>query len=458
MLPVMFYGEVKWVDGNFTWEGSQTVYALPYDTPVPGYMNGTVNTMRLWSAKSPNSFDLSYFNHGNYIQAVIDRNLAENITRVLYPNDMVFEGKELRLKQEYLLVSATLQDVIRRYRHFRVGTSAAGNIERTSFELFSAKVAIQLNDTHPSLAIPELMRILLDQERLDWADAWAVCCGTFSYTNHTILPEALERWPVSLLERVLPRHLQIIYEINRRHLDRVTTLFPGEIDRRARMSLVEEYGEKSINMAHLAIVGSHAVNGVAGIHTEILKASTFRDFYQLCPEKFQNKTNGITPRRWLLLCNPTLAQLISSRIGDGWVTDLDRLDELRALADSPAFLNDLLAVKLSNKRKLAAYLLQAYAIEVNPESMFDIHVKRLHEYKRQLLNVLHIITMYNRIKANPRGQFVPRTILIGGKAAPGYYMAKMIIKLITSVATIVNTDPDVCGRIKVIFLENYRVR
>ena len=301
------------------------------------------------------------------------------------------------------------------------------------------------------------MRILVDNEGLEWDQAWEICVKTCSYTNHTILPEALERWPVSLLESVLPRHLMIIYEINRRHLDHVTTKFPGDIDRRNRMSIVEEQGEKSINMAHLSIVGSHTVNGVAALHTEIIKASTFKDFYELWPDKFQNKTNGITQRRWLLLCNPSLSALITQKLGDLWVTELSQLRRLTEYADDEDFINTFLAAKKTNKERFAAFLKKEFAIEVNTDSMFDIQVKRIHEYKRQLLNILHVITMYNRIKANPTGDFVARTIIIGGKAAPGYEMAKLIIKLITSVGDIVNTDPDVCGRLKVIFLENYRV-
>eukprot|EP01147_Barroeca_monosierra_P003068 gene3068-5845_t len=458
ILPIQFHGDVKWLDdGRFSWEDGQVVLAVPYDTPIPGYRNNTVNTLRLWSARSPNSFDLSYFNHGNYIKAVIDRNLAENITRVLYPNDNFFEGKELRLKQEYFLVSATLQDIIRRYKHLRTGVQTRHALQRTTFEDFPRKAAIQLNDTHPSLAIPELMRLLIDMEGLGWDDAWDTCCRTFSYTNHTILPEALERWPVSLLERVLPRHLMIIYEINRRHLDHVITLFPGDLDRRSRMSLIEENGEKSVNMAHLCLVASHAVNGVAEIHSNIIKQTTFKDFYEMWPEKFQNKTNGITPRRWLLQCNSPLANLIIERIGEDWITDLDQLNKLKAFVDDDTFIQNFLAAKLKNKTRVARLLRKDYGVEVNPNSLFDIQVKRIHEYKRQLLNVLHIITIYNRIKENPRAEFTPRTVIIGGKAAPGYYMAKMIIKLITSVGDVVNTDPDICGRLKVIFLENYRV-
>ncbi|EGD77434.1 glycogen phosphorylase [Salpingoeca rosetta] len=458
IIKIKFGGDVKWLDdGKFSWEDANVVLAVPYDTPIPGYRNNTVNTLRLWCARSPNSFDLSYFNHGNYIKAVLDRNAAENITRVLYPNDNFFEGKELRLKQEYFLVSATLQDIIRRYKHVRTSVRTKGPLERTSFEDFPRKAAIQLNDTHPALAIPELMRLLIDHEKLGWDEAWDICTRTFSYTNHTILPEALERWSVALLERLLPRHLMIIYEINRRHLDHVITLFPGDLDRRTRMSLIEHGSEKVVNMAHLCLVGSHAINGVAEIHSNILKRETFRDWHELWPEKFQNKTNGITPRRWLLQCNPPLSNLIIEHIGEEWVTDLDQLTRLEPLTEDETFVQNFIAAKKKNKVRVAAMLRRDYGVEVNPSSMFDIHVKRIHEYKRQLLNVLHIVTLYNRIKDNPRGDFTARTVIIGGKAAPGYYNAKMIIKLITSVADVVNTDPDVCGRLKVIFLENYRV-
>lgn len=456
-LKVQFYGDVKWLDdGKFRWDDAQIVLAVPYDTPVPGFQNGTVNTMRLWSARSPNSFDLSYFNTGNYIQAVIDRNLAENITRVLYPNDNVFEGKELRMKQEYFLCSATLQDIIRRYK--QVSGGHRGSKVRSDFSEFAEKAAVQLNDTHPALAIPELMRLLVDIEDLCWNEAWEICIATFSYTNHTVLPEALERWPVSMMEKILPRHLMIIYEINRRHMDMVVAEFPGQTDRVARLSIIEDgYGEKCVNMAHLAIVGSHAVNGVAAIHTEIIKNETFSDFYALWPNKFQNKTNGITPRRWLRLCNPSLSELITSKIGEGWVTDLDQLSKLREYVNDEEFMKTFKESKMKNKVRLAAILAADYDIHVNVDSMFDIHVKRIHEYKRQLLNILHVITLYNRIKANPKAHFVPRTVIIGGKAAPGYHTAKQIIKLITSVADVVNTDQDVCGRIKIVFLENYRV-
>ncbi|KFQ47106.1 Glycogen phosphorylase, liver form, partial [Nestor notabilis] len=467
MLPVHFYGRVehaatgaKSVDtqgragAQPRGAGVQVVLALPYDTPVPGYMNNTVNTMRLWSARAPNDFNLRDFNVGDYIQAVLDRNLAENISRVLYPNDNFFEGKELRLKQEYFVVAATLQDIIRRFKASRFGSTDS---VRNVFDSFPDQVAIQLNDTHPAMAIPELMRIFVDIEKLPWNKAWDITKRTFAYTNHTVLPEALERWPVDLVEKLLPRHLQIIYEINQKHLDHIAFLFPNDVDRLRRMSLIEEGGTKRINMAHLCIVGSHAVNGVAKIHSEIVKTQVFEHFAALEPEKFQNKTNGITPRRWLLLCNPGLAELIAEKIGEDYVRDLSQLTKLRECVDDDVFIREVAKVKQENKVKFALYLEKEYKVKINPSSMFDVHVKRIHEYKRQLMNCLHIITMYNRIRKDPAKLFVPRTVIIGGKAAPGYHMAKMIIKLINAVAQVVNNDPVVGSKLKVIFLENYRV-
>uniref|UniRef100_A0A8C7A2N5 Alpha-1,4 glucan phosphorylase n=1 Tax=Neovison vison TaxID=452646 RepID=A0A8C7A2N5_NEOVI len=365
-----------------------------------------------------------------------------------------FEGKELRLKQEYFVVAATLQDVIRRFKASKFGSTDSA---KTAFDAFPDQVAIQLNDTHPSLAIPELMRIFVDIEKLPWSKAWEITKKTFAYTNHTVLPEALERWPVELVEKLLPRHLQIIYEINQKHLDRIAALFPKDVDRLRRMSLIEEEGGKRINMAHLCIVGSHAVNGVAKIHSDIVKTQVFKDFSELEPDKFQNKTNGITPRRWLLLCNPGLAELIAEKIGEDYVKDLSQLTKLRDFLGDDVFLREIANVKQENKLKFSQFLEKEYKVKINPSSMFDVHVKRIHEYKRQLLNCLHVVTMYNRIKKDPRKLFVPRTVIIGGKAAPGYHMAKMIIKLITSVADVVNNDPVVGSKLKVIFLENYRV-
>ncbi|XP_069625079.1 glycogen phosphorylase, brain form [Ranitomeya imitator] len=454
MLPVHFYGRVEHTPEGAKWVGTQMVLAMPYDTPVPGYKNNTVNTMRLWSAKAPNEFDLKEFNVGDYIQAVLDRNLAENISRVLYPNDNFFEGKELRLKQEYFVVAATLQDIIRRFKSSKFGCR---DPVRTCFDTFPDKVAIQLNDTHPALAIPELMRILVDVEGMEWDKAWDVTKRTCAYTNHTVLPEALERWPVHLFEKLLPRHLELIYAINQRHLDEVLALYPGDMERLRRMSVIEEGDCKRINMAHLCVIGSHAVNGVARIHSEIVKNSVFKDFYDIEPHKFQNKTNGITPRRWLMLCNPGLADIIAEKIGEDFVTDLSQLRKLLDFVDDESFVHDIAKVKQENKLKFAAYLENEYKVKINPSSLFDVQVKRIHEYKRQILNCLHIVTLYNRIKKDPSKTFVPRTVMIGGKAAPGYHMAKMIIKLITSVANIVNNDPVVGDRLKVIYLENYRV-
>jgi starch phosphorylase len=453
-IPVNFYGRVEFTVKGPRWVDTQVVLAMPYDSPIPGYGNNCVNTMRLWSSKAPTSFKLSFFNSGEYIQAVFDRNTAENITKVLYPNDNFFEGKELRLKQQYFMVAATLQDVIRRFKASKFGERQAS---RLSFDAFPQKVALQLNDTHPSLAIPELMRILTDVEGLDFDVAWDITVKTCAYTNHTVLPEALERWPVHLLEKLLPRHLQIIYEINSRFLTLVSQRWPGDHDRLRRMSIVEEDPEKRINMAHLAIIGSHAINGVAAIHSEIIKRDTFKAFYELWPEKFQNKTNGVTPRRWMVLCNPGLSDLIAEKIGDSWVKKLQHLRQLEPFATDKNFLYRLQKIKQENKMKLAQFVQQEYNITVDPTSMYDIHVKRIHEYKRQLLNILHVITMYNRLKKNPNMQFVPRTIFIGGKAAPGYHIAKLIIKLFNNVGRQINSDPIIGRRLKCVFLENYRV-
>uniref|UniRef100_A0A4W4HAZ2 Alpha-1,4 glucan phosphorylase n=1 Tax=Electrophorus electricus TaxID=8005 RepID=A0A4W4HAZ2_ELEEL len=442
MRPVHFYGRTEHHPDGVKWVDTQVVLALPYDTPVPGYRNNVVNTMRLWSAKAPCEFNLKDFNVGGYIQAVLDRNLAENISRVLYPNDNFFEGKELRLKQEYFVVAATLQDIIRR---FKVSKFGSREVVRTDFTCLPKKVAIQLNDTHPALAIPELIRVLVDEEKLPWENAWDVTVKTCAYTNHTVLPEALERWPIDLFQTLLPRHLEIIYEINQRHLERVASLYPGDMERLQRMSLIEEGGMKRVNMAHLCIVGSHAVNGVAQIHSDILKATVFKDFYEMDPHKFQNKTNGITPRRWLVMCNPGLAEVIAERIGEDFIRDLSQLRKLHSFVDDDAFIRDVAKVKQENKLKFATHLEEQYKVKINPNSIFDIQVKRIHEYKRQLLNCLHIITYYNR------------NCVLLSQAAPGYHTAKMIIRLVTAIGEVVNNDPVVGDRLKVIFLENYRV-
>eukprot|EP00092_Neocalanus_flemingeri_P004709 GFUD01005074.1.p1 GENE.GFUD01005074.1~~GFUD01005074.1.p1 ORF type:complete len:850 (-),score=243.43 GFUD01005074.1:176-2725(-) len=452
-VPVHFYGNVVYTaEGGRKWVNTEVVLAMPYDNPIPGYGNNVCNTLRLWSAKSPLSFNLKLFNTGDYIQSVLDRNIAENITRVLYPKDNMFEGKVLRLKQEYFLCAATLNDVVRRFKY------GSRDAARTNFDLMPDKVAIQLNDTHPAIAIPELMRILLDEEDLSWEQAWTITWKCCAYTNHTILPEALERWPVSMLQELLPRHLEIIYHINHLHLEQVKAKYgDDDAEKLKQLSCIEEDGEKRVNMAHLAIIGSHTVNGVAFIHSELIKKSLFKPFFEYCPEKFQNKTNGITPRRWLLLCNPMLADLISEKIGDDWPVHLDQLTQLKEWAEDPKFQDEVMKVKQNNKNKLAAYLKEQTDIDINPSSLFDIQVKRIHEYKRQLLNILHIITLYNRIKKNPGAPFTPRTVMIGGKAAPGYYMAKQIIKLFNRVGAVVNADPMVGDKLKVVFLENYRV-
>ncbi|NXY79195.1 PYGL protein, partial [Glareola pratincola] len=446
MLPVHFYGRVEHGATGAKWVDTQVVLALPYDTPVPGYMNNTVNTMRLWSARAPNDFNLRDFNVGDYIQAVLDRNLAENISRVLYPNDNFFEGKELRLKQEYFVVAATLQDIIRRFKASKFGSTDS---VRTVFDSFPDQVAIQLNDTHPAMAIPELMRIFVDIEKLPWntPPLWLVlnALGTLLW------PPLWETLRGTSLNASTAHHLSGL------HWQHIASLFPNDMDRLRRMSLIEEGGTKRINMAHLCIVGSHAVNGVAKIHSEIVKTQVFEDFAALEPEKFQNKTNGITPRRWLLLCNPGLAELIAEKIGEDYVRDLSQLTKLHEFVDDDLFIREVAKVKQENKVKFALYLEKEYKVKINPSSMFDVHVKRIHEYKRQLMNCLHIITMYNRIRRDPAKLFVPRTVIIGGKAAPGYHMAKMIIKLINAVAHVVNNDPVVGSKLKVIFLENYRV-
>lgn len=455
-IPINFYGRVQMnEDGSFSWVDTEKVLAVAYDTPVPGYKNNVVNTLRLWSAKADNHFDLSNFNRGDYIGSVLNRNIAENISRVLYPNDNFFQGKELRLKQEYFLCSASLVDIIRRYKNSEFG---AKKISRLSFQMFTSKAAVQLNDTHPSLAVPELMRILVDIEQLEWDEAWQICVDTFAYTNHTVLPEALEKWPVEVMQLILPRHMMIIYEINRRHLELVAAKFPGDEDRIRRMSLIEECNGKRVHMSYLAIVGCHAVNGVAALHSELIKQTIFKDFYEMYPERFFNKTNGVTPRRWLLKCNPALCEIFEQKIpGQLWVRDLALLSSLKNYINEKGFLQQIQDAKLENKRKLAAFVKENYNIEINVNSIFDCHVKRIHEYKRQLLNCLHVITMYNEIKANPNGDFVPRTVMFGGKAAPGYYMAKIIIKLINNVAAKCNNDPEVSKFLKVVYFENYRV-
>jgi starch phosphorylase len=428
------------------WVDTDDVMAMAYDSPIPGYATNTVNNMRLWSAKSTRDFDLKYFNEGNYIRAVEDKNSSENLSKVLYPDDSTAMGRELRLKQQYFFVSASLHDVLYRFSKSHEG-----------FEALPDKVAIQLNDTHPAIAIAELMRVLVDINHLPWDKAWDLSTRTFSYTNHTLMSEALETWPVILFERILPRHLQIIYEINERFLKQVMQRFPGENELRRRMSIIGEEGGKRVRMAHLAIVGSHTVNGVAQIHTQLMKQTIFSDFDRFYPGKIVNMTNGITPRRWLNQANPLLSALISSRIGTGWIKNLDQLKQLIPLAEEPEFLQQFAAVKLANKQRFADELMRTMGEEVRVDSLFDVQIKRMHEYKRQLLNVLHVITLYKRICDAPQAPVVPRTVIISGKAAPAYFVAKLIIKLINDVAAIVNHDPRVKGRLKLLFVPNYGV-
>lgn len=429
------------------WVPYQIVNGVPYDTPVLGYKTNTANTLRLWTAQAPESFDFAAFNSGDYLGAVYAKMVSENLSKVLYPNDDSSQGKRLRLAQQIFFVSCSLQDMIRIL--FR---------QKRPLEKFHEKFVIQLNDTHPAIAVAELMRLLLDEHGMEWDKAWHITQNTFAYTNHTLLPEALERWPISLFGDVLPRHLEIIYEINYHFLNEVRLKFPDDQDRLRRMSLIDENGERYVRMAHLACVGSLAINGVAALHTELMKKDVLHDFYEMYPEKFNNKTNGVTPRRFMVLSNPRLSNLITRKIGDNWIKHLDDLRKLEANASDPQFRSEWRQIKQANKQDLTAYIQHTTGIEVNPNSLFDIQSKRFHEYKRQHLNVLHIITLYNRIKANPDIEITPRTFLFGGKAAPGYYMAKLIIKLINSVADVVNRDPDVRGRIKVVFLKNYSVK
>ena len=428
------------------WLPARMVNAVAYDTPIPGYRVNNVNLLRLWSAEAVDSFDFEEFNIGDYYGAIEEKVKAENITKVLYPNDEQYQGKRLRLEQQYFFVSASLQDMIRIHL-FK-------NRDLTNFhETF----AVQLNDTHPAVAIPELMRLLMDEYAMGWDEAWEITTKTMSYTNHTLLPEAMEKWPLELFGSLLPRHLEIIYEINYRFLEDVKARFPEDNERLSRMSLIDESGGRHVRMANLACVGSHAINGVAALHTDLLRRHTLRDFEEMWPGKVKNVTNGVTPRRWMLVANPRLSALISEAIGDQWIKDLSQLKKLEPLADDPAFRDKWRKVQEANKAE-AAKKAGASGIKVDPSSMFDVQVKRIHEYKRQHLNVLHIITLYNRIKESPSLDITPRTFIFGGKAAPGYFMAKLIIKLINSVAEVVNNDPDVQDRLKVIFIQNYNVK
>lgn len=435
-------------DGNYRvrWIPEYEVKGIPYDTPILGYKVNTANTMRLWRSEAAESFDFQKFNVGDYYGAVDEKIVSENLTKVLYPNDDHLKGKELRLQQQYFFVSCSLQDMIRIHL-----------AQSKSLDNFHAKFAAQLNDTHPAIAVAELMRLLIDEHNLDWDKAWHITQNTFAFTNHTLLPEALEKWSVGLFGYLLPRHLEIIYEINQRWLNRIRIKYPNNNEKLANLSLIDESGEKYVRMAHLACVGSHAINGVATLHSELLKETVLKDFYQFFPEKFSNKTNGVTPRRWVVLSNPQLTKLITEQIGDGWIVHLEELKRLEPLADNPQFRQQWQETKLAIKQELAKYARQKTGIIVNPNSLFDIQVKRIHEYKRQHLNVLHIVTLYNRLKQNPSLDITPRTFFFGGKAAPGYYMAKLIIKLINSVGDIVNNDPDIGDRLQVVFLPDYNV-
>ncbi|RQV93013.1 MAG: glycogen/starch/alpha-glucan phosphorylase [Calditrichaeota bacterium] len=448
---VKFYGRVentKDGKGNTVskWVDTDDIYAVGYDTPIPGYRNNTVNNLRLWSAKASREFNLEYFNHGDYDRALEEKIQSEVVSKVLYPRDDFIEGRELRLKQEYFLVSATLQDIIRRYKK-----------AHKNFKDFPDKVAIQLNDTHPALCIPELMRLLIDQENMTWNDAWKICNKTFAYTNHTILQEALETWRTNLMESLLPRHLQIIYEINQRLLTTIQKKYPKDVNRLQRMSLIEEGDERKVRMAHLAITGSYSVNGVAKLHTEILKTKVFKDFYDIWPERFNNKTNGITPRRWLKLANPGLSDLITEVIGENWITDLAELKKLEKYMNDKSFQERWQKVKEARKQHLAACISYHLKCKIDPQSMYDCQIKRIHEYKRQLLNLLYVITVYNRILEKSYTPAGPRTFIFSGKAAPGYMVAKLIIKLINSVADVVNHETKTNKLIKLIFIPDYSV-
>jgi starch phosphorylase len=448
-VPVLVYGQLEDVGvpgAQPVWVNWQMIQGVPYDIPIIGYGVNTVNALRLWQSRAAEGFRLDVFNQGDYVRAVEEKNWAETITKVLYPSENSHAGKELRLLQEYFLVACSVRDATRRHlkRH-------------KDLTNFASKNALQMNDTHPALAVAELMRLLLDEHDMPWEKAWEITVPTLGYTNHTLLPEALERWPVPLFERVLPRHLSIVYEINRRFLDDVRVLHPGDDDKARVLSLIEEGPVKQVRMANLAIVGSHSVNGVAKLHSNLVKSQLVPDFAQFWPERFNNKTNGVTQRRWLLACNPGLAGLITEAIGDRWIRDLDDLRRLEPLSEDTTFLDRFLAVKLENKRRLAKVIAARTGRDIRLDSLFDVQIKRLHEYKRQLLNALHIAALYRRLKANPKQDMVPRTFIFGAKAAPGYYMAKRIIKFINVLGEILARDPDVHGRLAVVFLPDYNV-
>ena len=451
LYNVQFYGRSEHYKNSagkrcYRWVDTLDINAMACDILIPGYGTQNVNNMRLWAAMSSQEFSLREFNQGDYMGAMQSKVLTENISKVLYPSDEKEVGKELRLKQQYFFVAATFQDIMRRFKK-----------HNADFKLLPERVAVQLNDTHPAIAIPELMRLLLDEEGLEWHRAWEISVKTFAYTNHTVLPEALETWPVRLISRLLPRHIEIIYEINRQFLSMVEKRYPNKPELLRRVSIIEDGPEQTVRMAHLAIVGSHTVNGVAGLHSRIIKEKLFHDFDIIFPGKIINVTNGVTPRRWLLQVNPALSSLITDTIGSDWITDLDQLKKLIPHAESPEFREKWRQVKLKNKARLVKYIKRKVGMDVNPDTLFDVHVKRIHEYKRQLLNIFHVITLYNRIKKDTDKEIVPRTVIFGGKAAPSYVQAKLIIKLINSVADLVNNDPDVNHMLEVVFLPNYCV-
>jgi starch phosphorylase len=445
-MRVRFGGHLEEQGERVNWVGTEDVLAMAYDSIIPGYGTEVTNTLRLWSARATEEIDLSAFNRGNYFGAVESKNHSENVSRVLYPDDSTVSGRELRLRQEYFFVSASLQDILRRHR-----------VGHSDFEALPDKVSIHLNDTHPVLAVPELMRLLVDEHGLGWDHAWKLCQRVFSYTNHTLMHEALETWPLDMLGRILPRHLRLIFDINARFLAELTARFGHDVELMRRVSLIDEHGDRRVRMAYLAIVASHSVNGVSALHSALMRESIFADFARIWPQRFNNKTNGVTPRRWLAHANPGLAALIDSRIGPGWRRDLDQLSGLRTLRDDDDFLHALRAVKHANKLRLAHWIGEQLGIQIDPAAMFDVHVKRIHEYKRQLLNVLHVITRYQRILAEPDVDQVPRVVIFSGKAASAYQMAKLVIRLINDVAAVVNADPRVGDRLKVVFMPNFSV-
>ncbi|MBL7012181.1 MAG: glycogen/starch/alpha-glucan phosphorylase [Kiritimatiellales bacterium] len=450
-MPVFVYGRVENISDTRrgkqpVWTDWQMFKAVPYDIPIIGFQTNTVNMLRLWSARADEGFRLDVFNQGDYVRAVEEKNWAENVTKVLYPSDNTHAGQELRLIQEYFLVSCSIRDIIRRYEK-----------NHKDFSQFSAKNAVQMNDTHPALAVAELMRIFCDEYELPWEKAWEITTKTCAYTNHTLLPEALETWPVDLMNRVLPRHMQIIYEINHRFLQRVEMSHPGNSELIENVSIIGENGHRNVRMANLAVVGSHKVNGVAGLHSKLLRERVMPEFNEIYPDKFINITNGITHRRWLLKCNPELSELITSKIGHGWERNLEELTKLEPFAKDKKFQKEFMAIKHRNKQALSKLIENELHIPVHPESLFDVQVKRLHMYKRQLLSTMYLITLYQRIKADPKADILPRTFIFAAKAAPGYHLAKRLIKLINSVASVVNHDPAVAGRLKVAFLPDYDV-